>query len=222
MAAVLKTVDRKVRGFESLPLRQARAGVGRILRDGLAVTPLAQGASMDSDPPDELGVLTDEVATLLFRLDAGSLTTSFVTARITQAIAEWALSRGWWVGTEARVDVRGSHAGASRPGYIDVVIRRAGLARDVAIEIDSADKPWSVAKLRHAAAAGMHAIWIRWGDDEWAGIYDGIHVIQLRIARLAGRRPGHQGQLALWPDRTSHDSRYARPVSRSIGQRTTQ
>ena len=66
------------------------------------------------------------------------------------------------------------------------------------IEIDSADKPWSVAKLQHAAAAGMEAIWVRWGDDDWSGVYADIDVIQLRIRRSADRRSS-AGQLAFWP-----------------------
>jgi len=71
----------------------------------------------------------------------------------------------------------------------------------IAIEIDSAAKPWSLDKLRHAASAGMHAIWIRWGDGLWAGAYDDVDVIQLPQTRKPGSRAGTNLQQPLWPDR---------------------
>lgn len=71
-------------------------------------------------------------------------------------------------------------------------------APDLAIEIDSADKPWSVAKLRYAAAAGMIAIWVRWGDEDWAGVYDDIDVVQLRAMRRSAPRPLRNDQLTFW------------------------
>jgi len=84
-----------------------------------------------------------------------------------------------------------------RLGFVDVIVRRGGHGRDLAIEIDSAHKPWSVVKLQHAAANGMRAIWIRWGDETWAGVYDDIDVIQVPL----NRRPEHRqpgGQVAVW------------------------
>jgi hypothetical protein len=88
---------------------------------------------------------------------------------------------------------------AMRLGYVDVVVQRGPALPDLAIEIDSTPKPWSVDKLRHAVAAGMHAIWIRWGDDEWAGTFDDVDVIQLPLARRAASRERVGGQLLLWP-----------------------
>lgn len=67
----------------------------------------------------------------------------------------------------------------------------------VAIEIDSADKPWSLVKLQHAAAAGMYAIWVRWGDETWPGIYEDVDVIQLRDVRRLRHRRGPR-QLEVW------------------------
>ena len=140
---------------------------------------------------------TDELARLLFDLTPGRLTTSHVTAAITRAIVRWASDSGWKVRTEARVDVPVSKPATRQLGFVDVLIHRGGVNSDVAIEIDSADKPWSVVKLQHAAAAGMHAIWVRWGDDQWAGVYADIDVIQLREMR----RPRHRtpsDQLTVW------------------------
>jgi hypothetical protein len=143
--------------------------------------------------------VVDDLATVLFELDDAPLATGQMTARITTAIVEWAVGRGWSVRTEARVRaMSGARLDPAR-GYMDVVVRRGGGDPDLAIEIDSADKPWSVDKLRHAAAGGMHAIWIRWGDDAWAGIYDDIDVIQLPILRRPQARHRPDAQLSLWP-----------------------
>jgi hypothetical protein len=113
-----------------------------------------------------------------------------MTARITRAVVEWALAHGWAPVTEARVD-------AGQLGYVDVIVRRGAGLPDLAIEIDSADKPWSVAKLRHAASAGMEPIWIRWGDDAWAGAFDDVDVIQLPAVRRP-ERLSTRTQLGFW------------------------
>lgn len=136
----------------------------------------------------------DDLARAVFRLDTGTLTTAAVTARITRAVVEWATARGWIARTEARVGV-GEDA---RLGFVDVVVLRGPRQPDLAIEIDSTDKPWSVTKLRHAVAAGMHAVWIRWGDDEWAGAYTDVDVIQLPVARRSATRANNRRQMSLW------------------------
>ncbi len=142
--------------------------------------------------------VADDLAVFLFRLDPHSLTTGATTTHITRAILAWAVERGWLARTEARVVAPSEMGGASAIGFVDVVIRRGGSLADVVIEIDSTDKQWSLAKLRHAAAAGMHAIWIRWGEETWAGAYDDVDVIQLPVARRTASRAGTLGQMTLW------------------------
>lgn len=140
---------------------------------------------------------TDELARLLYGMDVGSMDTGAVTTRITHEVARWARSHGWIPRVEARVAVAAGERDP-RTGYIDVVVVRGGSEPDLAIEIDSGDKPWSVTKLRHAAAAGMDAIWIRWGDDEWPGWFEDVDVIQLRVRRRSAARSS-RAQLRLWP-----------------------
>jgi hypothetical protein len=139
----------------------------------------------------------DDLASCLFALSVEGRSTRAITVAITREIVRWAISRGWSPRPEARVHavVCGQ---AARLGFMDVIVHRGSGVPDLAIEIDSADKPWSVDKLRHAAAAGMHAIWVRWGDDEWAGVYMDVDVIQLPVLRRAGRRRSNQSQLVLW------------------------
>ena len=117
-----------------------------------------------------------------------------MTARITRAVMEWAAARGWAVRTEARVGV----GEETRLGFVDVIVKRGHHQADLAIEIDSTHKPWSVDKLRHAVAAGMEGVWIRWGDDEWAGAFDDVDVIQLPVTRRPASRRASEGQLSIW------------------------
>ena len=141
---------------------------------------------------------TDDLASVLFGLETSTLTTSAVTARITRAVVEWAAARGWAVRGEARVGVAASEGESAQLGFVDVIVHRGPAQPDLAIEIDSTHKPWSVVKLRHAIAAGMHAIWIRWGDDAWAGAFEDVDVIQLPVARRHASRAGKELQLSLW------------------------
>ena len=144
----------------------------------------------------------DDLAALLFALDTQRLRTAAVTSRITRAVAEWATARSWAVRTEALVLPGTDAVSDPRAGYLDVVVRRGGGQPDLAIEIDSTQKTWSLDKLRHAASAGMHAIWIRWGEEDWPGVYEDVDVIQLRLERT----PAHRRvapQLALWPEGAS-------------------
>ena len=140
--------------------------------------------------------ISDELAAVLFAVELGRRGTGAVTRELTRAIVRWAHSRGWSARTEA--PVQPALAGPSGFGYVDVLIRRGPALADVAVEIDSTDKPWSLAKLRHAALGGMHAIWIRWGDDKWAGAFDEVDVIQLPALRRTTPRAVQPGQLTFW------------------------
>ena len=141
----------------------------------------------------------DDLASVLFAIDESGLSTRDMTALIRREIAHWAWAQGWSVHAEARVGVP-SHSGwGARKGFVDVIIDRGEREPALAIEIDSTDKPWSLAKLRHAAEAGMHAVWIRWGDEEWAGVYDDVDVIQLPARRRSATRSPVTSQLTLWP-----------------------
>jgi hypothetical protein len=156
---------------------------------------------MDAD-----GEFTDSLATELFALELGRLTTAAVTAAITRAIVRMARSCGWQVRTEARVEVPVFGGLPEQLGFVDVLVSRGRPFPDVAIEIDSTDKAWSVVKLQHAAAAGMHAIWVRWGDEAWAGVYADIDVIQLPTLRRTRTRPS-TAQLTVWHADASHGGR---------------
>ncbi len=138
----------------------------------------------------------DELARLLFAYVPGSRSTRVVTADITQTITAWAHARGWSARTEARVKV--PDGGAERLGFVDVLVLPGDGQPGIAIEIDSADKPWSLVKLRYAAAAGMRPVWVRWGDQDWAVAHTDVDVIQLPATRSPAPS-GSDAQLGLWP-----------------------
>jgi hypothetical protein len=149
-----------------------------------------RGLTRDAD-------FTDALADVLFAFEPPHVATGAITRAITREIVRWATTQDWAVRTEARVEL--GVRGESVPvlGFVDVLVMRGHGLPDVAIEIDSTDKTWSVVKLQHAALAGMHAIWVRWGDDAWAGVYDEVDVIQLRTLRKVGHRRALD-QLPVW------------------------
>jgi hypothetical protein len=138
-----------------------------------------------------------DLADLLFALEPGPASTRVVTRHLTDVVVRWALANGWTPRVEARVEAIAALVGTPQLGYIDIVVTRNDGAPDLAIEIDSGDKPWSVDKLRHAARAGMHAVWVRWGDQQWAGVYDDVDVIQLWLPRRPARH-AVSDQLPIW------------------------
>jgi hypothetical protein len=143
-------------------------------------------------------VIADDLARVLFALAPASHSTRAVTAQIAREITSWALSCGWSPRPEARVLFPRSVGTQPHVGYVDLVIRRRPPDADLAIEIDSADKPWSLAKLRYLASIGMHAMWVRWGDEAWAGVYYDVDVIQLPPMRRSATRPPGNHQLMFW------------------------
>lgn len=139
----------------------------------------------------------DELAAVVFSLDTTRLSARAITARLTSAIASWALTHGWSVRTEARIELRTADGRLQDYGFVDLIVYRGSGGPDLAIEIDQTDKPWSVAKLQYAMALGMQAVWIRWSGADWTDV-EGIHVIHLPEVekRPAPRRA--RAQLSFW------------------------
>jgi hypothetical protein len=140
--------------------------------------------------------IADELADLLYRVDASALPTAGATRHITHAIAGWAVERGWRVRREVGVSVIVDSA--ERRGFYDLVIDPGGEIGPIAIEIDSTDKAWSLEKLRHAASHGMCAIWVRWGDEGWAAAEEQVYVIQLPPSRRPPERANRPLQEPIW------------------------
>ena len=139
----------------------------------------------------------DELAAVVFALDATRLSARAISARLTTAIASWALAKGWSLRTEARIELRTADGRLQDYGFVDVIVRRGSGEPDLAIEIDQTDKPWSVAKLQYAMAMGMQAVWIRWSGADWTDV-EGVHVIHLPEVEKEPAPRRAPAQLAFW------------------------
>ena len=139
----------------------------------------------------------DELAALVFSVDTARLSARAITARVTSAIASWAVAKGWSARTEARVELRAVDGRLQDYGFIDLIVHRGSGEPDLAIEIDQTDKPWSVAKLQYAMALGMEAIWIRWSGSDWTDV-QGVHVIHLPEVEKKPTPRRAPAQLSFW------------------------
>ena len=124
-----------------------------------------------------------------------------ITVSLTDAILAWAQDNGWSAHQEEPIKVAGyvSSSGNTRSnGKIDIWCRSS--CYDLAIEIDRANKAWSLAKLVQARQNGAHAVWVRWARKgsslstrsypEGPVVPAGIHLIKLeRWPRQPRRQP---------------------------------
>lgn len=145
----------------------------------------------------EVAKVVDELARIAFSVDTSGMSAKAITALLTREIVTWALSKGWSVKTEARVEPSRVPRRRTEYGYIDVVVRPGEGLPDLAIEIDQTDKPWSIAKLQYAMALGMEAVWIRWSGADWIDV-EGIHVIHLPETDRRLLQRTAPAQLRLW------------------------
>ena len=143
------------------------------------------------------GGAIDELAALVFSLDTRHLSARAITARVTSAIASWAVTKGWSPRGEARVELRTPDGTLRDYGFIDLIVHRGLGEADLAVEIDQTDKPWSVAKLQYAMALGMEAVWIRWSGADWTDV-EGVHVIHLPEVKKEPTPRRAPAQLSLW------------------------
>jgi hypothetical protein len=141
---------------------------------------------------DTAGMTLEQVLAEL-EPDLHGLPTGQVTARITDAVHDWAVGNAWSCRAETPVLVPDEVTTVSRRrGLHDLVIDRPGLA-DLVVEIDRANKRWSAEKLGLAAARGMEAVWIRWSGQPPPPdlVPDGVAVIKLtvRAVRQTSQHP---------------------------------
>ncbi|MGX6603547.1 hypothetical protein ACWKSP_15595 [Micromonosporaceae bacterium Da 78-11] len=97
----------------------------------------------------------------LDRLSFTDLTTDQATARILDAVAEWATAQDWRVYRRAP-SVFPLPPPLKGTSVLDVACARPG-AQPIAVEVDRLDRQRTVDKLLAEAAAGRVAIWVRWG-----------------------------------------------------------
>ena len=112
------------------------------------------------------------------------LTTDQATARILDAVCDWATAQNWRVYRRAP-SVFPLPPPLKGTSVIDVACARPG-AQPIAIEVDRLDRQRTVDKLLAEAAAGRIAIWVRWGAGPFVAPPLPVHL----VTREAERRRG--------------------------------
>ncbi|MEU4423511.1 hypothetical protein AB0F81_23025 [Actinoplanes sp. NPDC024001] len=137
------------------------------------------------DTADDGTGTAQSLAAWLDRLTFADLTAEQATARIVDAIADWADWQGWRVYRRAPSvfplppPLRGN-------SVLDVACARPGAA-PIAIEVDRLDRQRTVDKLLAEAAAGRVAIWVRWGAGPFEPPPLPVHLVTREAARHAGK-----------------------------------
>jgi hypothetical protein len=133
----------------------------------------------------------DNLAIHLQALNLNGLPSVAITREIIGEIRRWADAKGWRC--ESEVDSGVARRGGPGKtwqhykGYVDLVVHRGQLP-PIAIEVDRADKKWSLVKLGKCASDGMEAIWVRWGYPCLLGIPRNILLIRVEIAGWGRRK----------------------------------
>ncbi|GIE87674.1 hypothetical protein [Actinoplanes regularis] len=128
----------------------------------------------------------DSLAAWLERVTFADLTENEATARIVDAIEQWATERQWRVYRRAPSvfplppPLRGN-------SVLDVACARPGGVAPVAIEVDRLDRQRTVDKLLAEAAAGRVAIWVRWGPGPFPPPPLPVHMVTRQAARRSGK-----------------------------------
>ncbi|WIM93925.1 hypothetical protein ACTOB_005919 [Actinoplanes oblitus] len=122
----------------------------------------------------------------LDRLSFTDLSEGDATARLIDAIVEWAGRQGWRVYRRAPsvVPLPPPMRGSS---VLDVACARPGGAAPIAIEVDRTDRQRTVDKLLAEAAAGRLAIWVRWGPGPFPPPPLPVHLVTRQAARRSGK-----------------------------------
>ncbi|UGT58866.1 hypothetical protein [Nocardia asteroides] len=124
---------------------------------------------------------TRSLADWLAPVRATGLTSSQTTALITAHTLEWARSKRWKPATEVPALIERSSAnGRTYRGRLDVVCERSWWRPPIAIEIDRANKRWSLDKLIAEADAGHVALWVRWHGDTVIEVPPRVGLVDIR------------------------------------------
>ena len=144
----------------------------------------------------DLGLDGERVAaSLAHRLDGLTfvdLTTDQVTARLVDAVAEWATGEGWRVYRRAASVVPLPPPLSGRQSVLDVACARPDRP-PVVVEVDHTDRRRTVEKLLAEAEAGRVPIWLRWGVPGFTAPPAPIRMVTVEVSRRNG--PAGHGRL---------------------------
>ncbi|WP_204300406.1 hypothetical protein [Actinoplanes campanulatus] len=139
----------------------------------------------DEGTSDEGTSTARSLAGWLERVTFADLPEAEATARIVDAVAEWAATQGWRVYRRAP-SVFPLPAPLRGHSVLDVACARPD-GPPVAIEVDRLDRQRTVDKLLAEAAAGRLAIWVRWGAGPFPPPPLPVHLVVREASRRSGR-----------------------------------
>ncbi|QLQ36001.1 hypothetical protein [Micromonospora robiginosa] len=127
----------------------------------------------------------------LDRLTFEGLATDQVTARLVDAVAEWATGEGWRVYRRAASVLPLPPPLDGRQSVLDIACARPDRP-PVVVEVDHTDRRRTVEKLLAEAGAGRIPIWLRWGVPGFAAPPEPIRMVTFEVSRRNG--PAGQGR----------------------------
>ncbi|BCJ65810.1 hypothetical protein GCM10009779_01500 [Polymorphospora rubra] len=136
----------------------------------------------------------------LHQLSFVDITADRVTARVIEAVADWAAGQGWRVYRRARSVLPLPAPMSGQFSIIDVACARPD-APPVVVEVDRTDRARTAEKLVAEAAAGRVAIWVRWGTGPFGAPPPAVHLVTCAVTH----RNGSAGQGRLYTRRPDTD-----------------
>ncbi len=137
---------------------------------------------MDERQQGQLARATDSLRSWLAPLEFVGLPRPEVTSLITAQVVAWAQSYRFEVTQQVKaIATRRRRYGRTQNSWLDLECRhRSGMT--IAVEIDFANKFWSIEKLAAEADAGKLAIWVKWGGPVTLSLIpEKVGVVELRV-----------------------------------------
>jgi hypothetical protein len=144
---------------------------------------------MDEERYGQLVRATGSLREWLAPLTFTDLSRTAATSAITKHAMAWARWHGFIVRTEVEAIARQMRPGDHRISPLAIAGEHPA-GRQLAIEIDSVNRVWSIEKLAVEADAGKFAFWIKWGGPvRLALIPEKVGVVELPViaTNVAGR-----------------------------------
>ncbi|SRR6266542_366516 len=170
---------------------------------------------MDEQRQQQLVRATESLRSWLAPLHFASLARSEVTSLVTAHVVAWAESYRFEVVQQVKaIATRRRRYGRTQNSWLNLECRhRSGMT--IAVEIDFANKFWSIEKLAAEADAGKLAIWVKWGGPvSLSLIPEKIGVVELRVdwSRQDGQVTYSREANAVFPSPQRDESESGRAV----------
>ena len=137
---------------------------------------------IDEDRYRQLVRATDSLQEWLAPLEFTDLSRSAVTEAITAQAVAWAMSHGFVVSQDVEAVATKRRPHNRHIGLLDIACEHPS-GQQLAIEVDFANRVWSVEKLAAEADAGKLALWVKWGGPASLSLIpEKIGVVEINVS----------------------------------------